>query len=164
MGWVALTAIGTGVAAAADATTEANSDTDTLQEVTITATKRTTTVQDTPISVTAITAEDIADRGVIDFDQLAQSVPGISMRTSGAGQTEFEMRGLQSSGGSSSTVGFYLGETPLSAPASAQNGKVVIDPNLYDLELRRGGTAEQIQYHRLCALASDLWLGHRVEL
>jgi iron complex outermembrane recepter protein len=136
--WAVLTAIGPGVAVAADATADANAnastDTDSLQEVTITATKRNTTVQDTPISVTAISAQDIADRGVVDFDSLAQSVPGISMRTSGAGQTEFEMRGLQSSGGSSSTVGFYLGESPLSSPASAQNGKVVIDPNLYDLD------------------------------
>jgi iron complex outermembrane recepter protein len=134
VGWAALTAIGTGAAIAADANADASADNETLQEVTITATKRSTTVQDTPISVTAITAEDIADRGVVDFDSLAQSVPGISMRTSGAGQTEFEMRGLQSAGGSSSTVGFYLGETPLSSPASAQNGKVVIDPNLYDLD------------------------------
>jgi hypothetical protein len=39
-----------------------------------------------------------------------------------------------SSGGSSSTVGFYLDEVPLSSPASAQTGKVVIDPNLYDLD------------------------------
>jgi iron complex outermembrane recepter protein len=123
---------------AADATTDSG---DTLQEVTITATKRLSTVQTTPISVTAVTAEELTARGVTSFDDLAQSVPGMSMRTSGSGQTEFEMRGLQSSGGSSSTVGFYLDETPLSSPASAQNGKVVIDPNLYDLsrvEVLRG--------------------------
>jgi outer membrane receptor protein involved in Fe transport len=63
------------------------------------------------------------------------------MRTSGPGQTELEMRGMTSGGGNSSTVGFYLDDTPLTAPASAQNGKVVIDPNLYDLnriEVLRG--------------------------
>ena len=72
---------------------------------------------------------------------MVQSVPGVSMRTSGPGQTELEMRGMTSSGGNSSTVGFYLDDTPLTAPASAQNGKVVIDPNLYDLnriEVLRG--------------------------
>jgi iron complex outermembrane receptor protein len=114
---------------------------DMLAEVVITATKRASTVQDTPISVTAVSAEELADRGITSFIELAQSVPGISMRTSGSGQTEFEMRGLQSSGGSSSTVGFYLDEIPLSSPASAQNGKVVIDPSLYDLarvEILRG--------------------------
>lgn len=112
-----------------------------LQEVVITANKRTSTVQDTPISVTAITGRDIEDRGVADFTALAQSVPGVSMRSSGPGQTEFEMRGVTSGGGNSATVGFYLDDVPLSAPAAAQNGKVVIDPNLYDLnrvEVLRG--------------------------
>jgi iron complex outermembrane recepter protein len=105
-----------------------------LQEVVVTAEKRTSTVQDTPISITAISAADIAARGLTDFNSLAVSVPGIAMRTSGPGQTEFEMRGLNSSGGNTSMVGFYLDETPLSSPASAQVGKVVIDPNLYDLD------------------------------
>jgi iron complex outermembrane recepter protein len=56
------------------------------------------------------------------------------MRSAGPGQTEFEMRGLSSAGGNSSMVGFYLDETPLSSPASAQLGKEEIDPTLYDLQ------------------------------
>jgi outer membrane receptor protein involved in Fe transport len=112
-----------------------------LQEVIVTATKRNSTVQDTPISMTAVTGKEIEQRGLTDFVSLAQTVPGISMKSSGAGQTEFEMRGMTSSGGNSATVGFYLDDTPMSAPAAAQNGKVVIDPNLYDLnrvEVLRG--------------------------
>ncbi len=114
---------------------------DQLQEVVITATKRESTVQNTPISVTAISASDIANKGLTDFNSLAQTVPGIAMRTAGPGQTEFEMRGLSSAGGNTSVVGFYLDETALSSPASAQLGKIVIDPNLYDLnrvEILRG--------------------------
>src|SRR5580692_6749652 len=112
-----------------------------LQEVLVTAQKRVSTVQDTPISITAITGKDLQDRGITDIQSIVQSVPGVSMRASGPGQTELEMRGMTSSGGNSSTVGFYLDDTPLTAPASAQNGKVVIDPNLYDLnrvEVLRG--------------------------
>jgi outer membrane receptor protein involved in Fe transport len=112
-----------------------------LPEIVITATKRESTVQDTPISVTAISAADIANKGLTDFNSLAQTVPGIAMRTAGPGQTEFEMRGLNSAGGNTSVVGFYFDETALSSPASAQLGKVVIDPNLYDLnrvEILRG--------------------------
>ena len=51
------------------------------------------------------------------------------------------MRGLTSTGGESPTVGFYLDETALTPPAMAQNGKVVIDPSLFDLnrvEILRG--------------------------
>jgi iron complex outermembrane recepter protein len=112
-----------------------------LQEVVVTAEKRTATVQSTPISITAITGKDILDRGMNDLSQIVDAVPGVSMRTGGPGQTELEMRGMTSAGGNSSTVGFYLEDTPLSAPASAQNGKVVIDPDLYDLnrvEVLRG--------------------------
>jgi outer membrane receptor protein involved in Fe transport len=112
-----------------------------LAQVVVTATKRATTVQSTAASVTAITAAEIARRGWTDFDSLAQSIAGLAMRTAGPGQTEFEMRGLNSSGGNTSMVGLYLGEIPLSAPASAQLGKVVIDLDLYDLnrvEVLRG--------------------------
>jgi iron complex outermembrane receptor protein len=113
----------------------------TVQEVIITAEKRVSTVQKTPISITAISGQDIVARGAVDFDKLAQDVPGVSERTSGPGQTEFEMRGLSSSGGAAPTVGFYLDETPLTAASFTQNGKVVIDPNLYDVsrvEVLRG--------------------------
>jgi len=112
-----------------------------VQEIIVTAEKRASTVQKTPISMTAISGQDIAARGAIDFDKLAHDVPGISERTSGPGQTEFEIRGLSSSGGASPTVGFYLDETPLTAASFTQNGKVVIDPDLYDVsrvEVLRG--------------------------
>jgi iron complex outermembrane receptor protein len=112
-----------------------------LQEIVVTAQKRESTVQTTPLSITALTGQDLVDRGITDIAAIVQSVPGVSMRTSGPGQTELEIRGLTSSGGNSATVGFYLDDIPLSAPASAQNGKVVIDPNLYDLnriEVLRG--------------------------
>ncbi len=56
------------------------------------------------------------------------------MRYAGPGLTEYEARGLASNGGAAPTVGFYLDEIPLSPPAVSQSGKVVIDPNLYDIE------------------------------
>jgi len=132
----ALEAAGAGAAYAADLTSVPQ-----LAEVVVTATKRPTTLQTTPASITAVTGSEIASRGLADFSSLAQSVPGISMRTSGPGETEFEMRGLNSSGGDASMVGFYLGDVPLSAPFYDQIGKVVVDPSLYDLgrvEVLRG--------------------------
>jgi len=112
-----------------------------IEEITVTASKRAGTVQDTPISVSAYSGQDIQDRGITDFNNLAAATPGVSLKDGGPGQTEFEIRGLTSSGGNSPTVGFYLDDTSLTAPAAAQNGKVVIDPNLYDLnrvEVLRG--------------------------
>src|SRR3984957_8476861 len=112
-----------------------------LAEIVVTAEKRTSTIQDTPISISALSGDQLQQQGIEGITGVVQSVPGLSMRTSGPGQTELEMRGLSSSGGSSPTVGFYLDDYPLTAPAAALVGKVVIDPDLYDLnrvEVLRG--------------------------
>jgi iron complex outermembrane recepter protein len=123
-----------GPSATTNATATAATPSDELATVVVTATKRKTLAQDTPISMTVLTAANIADRGVTDFNTLSQGIPDLAMRTSGPNQTEYEMRGLNSSGGNTSMVGVYLDEVPLSAPASEQLGKVIIDPNLYDLD------------------------------
>ena len=104
---ILITSIGLAIAGSPWAAVMAADQGGDLEEVMITATKRESTVQDTPISVTAISAADIANKGLTDFNSLAQTVPGISMRTAGPGQTEFEMRGLNSAGGNASVVGFY---------------------------------------------------------
>ncbi len=105
-----------------------------LSTVVVTATKRATTVQSTPISITAVTSDEVASRGIVDFQTLARSVPGLAIRDAGPGQSEFEMRGLYGSGGNSSVVGFYIDEIPLASPAFSNLGKTVINPDLYDLE------------------------------
>ena len=111
------------------------------EEVIVTATKRATTVQKTPESIAAVVGDELQDRGVNSLADLVQGTPGISLKSEGPSQTEIELRGMTSSGGNSATVGFYLDDVPLTGPASAQNGHVVIDPDLYDLnriEILRG--------------------------
>ncbi len=110
-------------------------------EIVVTAAKRASTVQNTPISISAVSGVELQARGITNFASLAQSTPGVSLKNEGPGQTEIELRGMTSSGGNSPTVGFYLDDIPLTPPAGAQNGKVVIDPSLYDLnrvEVLRG--------------------------
>ena len=111
------------------------------EEIIVTAQKRASTVQTTPISISAFSGADLQDRGINSLAELAQGTPGVSLKSEGPSQTEIEMRGMTSSGGNSATVGFYLDDVPLSGPASAQNGHVIIDPDLYDLnriEILRG--------------------------
>jgi outer membrane receptor protein involved in Fe transport len=112
-----------------------------LAEIVVTAQRFNSTVQNTPISLTAVSGDQLAAAGITSIEELAHDVPGLSLRSAGPGQTEYEARGLASSGGSSPTVGFYLDDVPLAPPATSQTGKVVIDPNLYDIdriELLRG--------------------------
>ena len=121
-------------AAAAPAGTNRAAPQEQLQTIVITATKRATTDQDTPISLTAVTGEELTARGVTDLQTLARSVPGLFVRDAGAGQSEFEMRGVYGLGGNSSVVGFYIDEIPLASPAFSNWGKTDINPNLYDIE------------------------------
>jgi outer membrane receptor protein involved in Fe transport len=104
-----------------------------LEEIVVTSQKRASTVQKIPISVTAVTGADLQARGITSLATLAQGTPGVSLKSEGPSQTEIEMRGMTSSGGNAPTVGFYLDDIPLTGPAAAQNGHVVIDPDLYDL-------------------------------
>src|ERR1700727_672743 len=62
----------------ADSTTS-----DSLQEIVVTAEKRESTVQKTPISITAIGGAELQAQGLSDFASVAQEVPGISFKTSG---------------------------------------------------------------------------------
>ncbi len=125
-------------AAAASTTAPADSG---LAEITVTAEKYKSTIQETPISLSALTGDQLTDVGIASVETLTRAVPGLSMRSAGPGLTEYEARGLASNGGAAPTVGFYLNEIPLSPPALSQSGKVVIDPSLYDVarvEVLRG--------------------------
>ncbi len=112
-----------------------------IEEIVVTAEKRDATIETTAISITALSGGDIQERGFTDLGSLMKTVPGVSIRTSGPGMTEFEMRGVASNGGNSPTVGFYFDDTSLTAPAATNEGKIVISPDLYDLnrvEVLRG--------------------------
>jgi iron complex outermembrane receptor protein len=107
---------------------------DGLAEIVVTAERREETVQKTPISITAVTGEQLEARGITRLEDLASETPGISMKQFAPGQTEYEMRGLPSSGGSSATVGLYVDNVPLAASANSFMGKAAIDPDLFDLQ------------------------------
>ena len=121
-------------------------DAKTLNAMVVSAKKTTDPMQATPASVTTVSGDDLQDRGITNVTTLAQSTPSVSLKSEGPGQTEIEMRGMAATGGDSPTTGFYLDGIPLTAPANAQNGKVVIDPTLYDLnsvEVLRGPQGTQ---------------------
>ena len=104
-----------------------------VQEVKVNARKQSLSAQKKSESIETLSGALIEQSAVPDITTLIQSIAGVSLKTEGTGQTEIEMRGMTSSGGSSPTSGFYLDDTPLTPPAGAQNGKVVISPALYDM-------------------------------
>jgi iron complex outermembrane receptor protein len=136
----ATTATTTGAATTTEATATSTApasgtgDDSGLSEITVTAERYTSTIQNTAISISALSGDQLVAQGITTVQEIAKEVPGLSMRFASPGLTEYEARGLASNGGAAPTVGFYLDEIPLSPPAVSQSGKVVIDPDLYDVQ------------------------------
>lgn len=121
--------------------TDPNASSNALQEIVVTAEKRAGSVQETPISLTAISGADLTAQGISSPEDALRQVPGVALADAGPGQTEYSIRGLSSVGPAVATVGFYLDDAPMTPPTGAQNGHVVVDPSLYDLnriEVLRG--------------------------
>lgn len=56
-----------------------------LDEIVVTATKREATIQDVPLSVSAINSVAIEKRGLLDFSDYLSSLPGVAMQDNGPG-------------------------------------------------------------------------------
>jgi len=105
-----------GIAYAAPAT-ETESSSDAIQEITVTAQRRTENMQDVPITIQALTAETLTQLNVVTFDDFVRYLPNVTAASSGPGQGSIYMRGLsttlpgtQGSGGIGSfpNVAVYL--------------------------------------------------------
>ena len=72
---------------------ESSSDT-TLEEVIVTARKRTENLQDVPISIDVFTSKDLQNLGISQFEDYATRTPSISFVSAGPGTQTFVMRGV----------------------------------------------------------------------
>src|SRR5882757_2660648 len=70
------------------------SDSEGIQEITVTAQRRTENMQDVPISIQALTSETLTQLNVTTFDDFIKFVPNVSTAGSGPGQNSIFMRGL----------------------------------------------------------------------
>jgi iron complex outermembrane receptor protein len=75
------------------ATASSSSDT-TLEEVIVTARKRTENLQDVPISIDVFTSKDLQNLGISQFEDYAAQTPSISFVSAGPGTQTFVMRGV----------------------------------------------------------------------
>ncbi|WP_371395358.1 TonB-dependent receptor [Fretibacter rubidus] len=96
-----------------------------LDEVIVTATKRTTGLQDTAVTVAAIGGEALDQLGVKNFTDYLVQLPGVTAGGAGPGQSTIYIRGLASTtpnlttagvAGLAPNVAFYLDEQPLAQP------------------------------------------------
>ena len=79
---------------AATATDTTAADTDAIQEITVTAQRRTENAQDVPITIQALTGETLKQLNVTTFDDFVKYVPNVTTANLGPGQNSIFMRGL----------------------------------------------------------------------
>ncbi len=88
--------------------------------IVVTATKRDSTIQDTPFSISALTAEDIEKSGAATLEDLSRNVAGLSVQNLGPGQSQVSVRGVSAGQvvrdqpGVKEQVGVYLDESVIS--------------------------------------------------
>ncbi len=103
-----------------------------LEEIIVTAQKRSETLQDVPVSILAMDTEKLQELGVEDFDDFVKFLPSVAYQTVGPGFSRVYMRGVASGdngnhSGSLPSVGQYLDEQPITTIQGA------LDIHVYDI-------------------------------
>ena len=119
-------------ALAADASTSAESSTSTLEEVIVTARKRTENLQDVPISIDVYTSKDLQERAISQFEDYATITPSISFVSAGPGTQTFVMRGVSDGSNpnyaNTATTAFLVDDMSMNFAGTTP------DLHLYDIE------------------------------
>ena len=91
-----------------------------IEEITVTATKRETTVQDVPFSINVQTQQDIQRSGASNLEELSRNIAGLTVQNLGPGQSQVAIRGVSAGQivrdqpGVKEQVGVYLDESVIS--------------------------------------------------
>ncbi|WP_235890476.1 TonB-dependent receptor plug domain-containing protein [Sandaracinobacter neustonicus] len=103
-------------------------------EIIVTALRRDTNLQDTPIAISVSTGAVLERSGSTSFTDLTRTAPSLRIVDSGPGQRRVLIRGIQSSG--EPTVGVYYDEVPVSGSVSTSSDAAGTTPDfrLFDVE------------------------------
>ncbi len=94
-----------------------------LEEVIVTARKRSESIYEVPISISVISEDLIENLGAQDFTDILRSVPSLTAYQNGPGRTRLYIRGVANGAGNDNdtqngeTVSIYLDEIPISLGA-----------------------------------------------
>jgi len=104
----------------------------TPEEIVVTASKRAETLQSAPMSVTALTGDQLSQHQVTSLDDYVKMLPSVSYQSFGPGQSQINFRGITTGGdgvavGPLPTVGVYVDETPVTTIFQA------LDIHTYDM-------------------------------
>ena len=106
-----------------------------IEEVVVTALKRESTLQDTPIAISALTNEGLERVGADDFADFVGSVAGLTLRDNGPGATRPIIRGIASPG--EPQVGVYFDDSLVVGAPGTTNDAGLRSPELKPFDLER---------------------------
>lgn len=118
------------------------SDTKTLDEVIVTAQKKSEQIQNVPIPITVINTEFLNQTNKVKLEDIFTDIPSLSLNVQGNGQTSLAIRGITTGGLTSPTVGITIDGIPFGASSLLSYGSRTfpdLDPvNLSQIEVLRG--------------------------
>ncbi len=113
----------------------------TLEEIVVTAQKRTQALAEIPMSVTVLAGDMLERQQADNFRDLVTMVPGFSISSSTRGVTRITLRGINT-GGVATTIGVYVDDVPFGSSSGLANAAVLSgDFDTFDLtriEVLRG--------------------------
>jgi iron complex outermembrane recepter protein len=113
-----------------------------LEEIIVTAQKRSERLLDVPVPVTAITAETLAERNQVQLEDYFRQVPGLDLTDNGGGSKSITLRGVTTGGLTNPTFAVAIDGIPYGSSSGLGYGDRLVpdlDPsNLARVEVLRG--------------------------
>lgn len=103
-----------------------------IEEIVVTAQKRTERLQDVGAAITAIGDEQISRLGIRSLNDLMTNVPSLQVAEVGPGESEISLRGMVTGYGLAPTVSLYVDETPLDLRSDMRSAASL--PDLFDVD------------------------------
>jgi iron complex outermembrane receptor protein len=123
-------------AATTAATTTGTSEDASLEEVVVTAQRRTERLQDVPISVSVFSQATMDAQGTRDIDDIARLTPGLTFSrgaiNNNSESSDIAIRGIDSTAGAA-TTGIYVDDTPIQS-RHLSFGTFNAYPQLFDID------------------------------
>jgi iron complex outermembrane receptor protein len=132
LAFVTSSILGASAAGAADPAAPGPGPAGALEDVVVTAQKRSENLQNVPVSVQALDSKKLEELQVSKFDDYAKYLPSLSFQSYGPGQAQLYVRGVTNGNdglhvGSQPLVGVYLDEQPVTTIANN------LDVHIYDI-------------------------------
>jgi outer membrane receptor protein involved in Fe transport len=104
-------------------------------DIMVTAMRRPTRLADTPVSMIAVTGQDLEHAHATGMQALATLAPSLTLTAMGSGMSRLSLRGVYAAG--EPTVGVYYGAVPVAGPAGSTTDPGLMTPDLMLVDIDR---------------------------